>query len=427
MAVTPRPAHHQSGTIWIVQFRLAPGASPRRERFPTKKEADNFIALANRVGWAAAVEARNRVDQGADVMTAREAFGLYLDDVSAHAEVATSQKYEELWANYIDGEFGDWPITQITKRQVVQWVQRLRDEPSRASQQSIARAEALRMVSVERLRQKGLTRKEATIEANSKIPLPEPRALSAKSIKNIHAVLSTALQQRVGKDLGLNPAKGVTLPRTEKRRPPMFLRHDEYAAIRAEIPAEWRLLIDFISVTGVRVGELMALRPEDFQLRGTPAMVHVQRAFKRQRGAWKVGPPKTDAGDRYISLPESIMPALKDRLRGTARNQYVFTNVQGGRLDDNRLHQKVWNPACYRAGFLDPIPRLHDLRHTHASWLIEEGVDLKTVQARLGHEKSSTTMDVYGHISPTSQSRAAAAIEDVMHAIDEEPAGERTK
>ena len=104
-------------------------------------------------------------------------------------------------------------------------------------------------------------------------------------------------------------------------------------------------------------------------------------------------------------------------MRETPRGQYVFTNIQGGRLDDNRFHQRVWNPACYRAGFLDPIPRLHDLRHTHASWLIEEGVDLKTIQRRLGHEKSSTTMDIYGHISPTSQARAATATEDIMDAI----------
>lgn len=418
MPVTPKPRRLTNDAIvWDVQFRPTPGTTPRREIFDTKIDADAFIALADKVGWPAAVQARDMADIGSNVVPTREAFTDYLDEVRAHAETATVEKYQELWRNYIEEDFGDWPITQITKAQVVGWVHRLREEPSKASQMAIARAEAKRQAKIATLRRKGLSLKQATIEANSVIPLPEPRALSAKSIKNIHAVLSTALQMRVGKDLGLNPAKGVTLPRTEKMRPPVFLRHDEYAAIRSEVPEQWRLLIDFIAATGVRMGELMALRPEDFQLRATPPLVHVQRAFKRQRGTWKVGPPKTEAGVRYVSLPESIIRPLRKRLQETPRGQYLFTNTRGSRLDDNRFHQRVWNPACYRAGFLDPIPRLHDLRHTHASWLIEEGVDLKTIQRRLGHEKSSTTMDIYGHISPTSQARAATATEDIMDAI----------
>ena len=395
MTVTPRPYTVKDGTVlWRIQFRLTPGARPHREVFDSKEDALTFIALVDRVGWGAAVQARDQSDAGVDIVTTREVFEDYLAEVRAHAEVATVEKYEELWRNYVDEAFGAWPITQITKGRVVDWVQKLREEPSKASQMAIARAEAKRQARIETLRRKGLSLKQATIEANSANPMPEPRTLSAKSIKNIHAVLSTSLQMRVGKDLGLNPAKGVTLPRTEKMRPPMFLRHDEYAALRAEVPEQWHLLNDFIAATGVRIGELMALRPEDFQLRATPPLVHVQRAFKRQRGTWKVGPPKTDAGVRYVSLPESIIPPLSRRLRETPRGQYVFTNARGTRLDDNRFHQRVWNPACYRAGFLVPIPRLHDLRHTHASWLIEEGVDLKTIQKRLGHEKSSTTMDI---------------------------------
>ena len=80
--------------------------------------------------------------------------------------------------------------------------------------------------------------KEATIEANSKIPLPEPHYLSAKSIKNIHTILSSTLQPRIGIDLGINPDKGLKLPCGEMMRPPIFLRHDEYAAIREELRAD---------------------------------------------------------------------------------------------------------------------------------------------------------------------------------------------
>jgi hypothetical protein len=68
----------------------------------------------------------------------------------------------------------------------------------------------------------------------------------------------------------------------------------------------------------------------------------------------------------------------------------------------------VWIKSCVRAG-LDPRPRIHDLRHSHVAWLIAEGAPLPVIQARLGHEKITTTIDTYGHLMPDLQRAAADA------------------
>jgi integrase len=72
------------------------------------------------------------------------------------------------------------------------------------------------------------------------------------------------------------------------------------------------------------------------------------------------------------------------------------------------------NAETYGSDALTVIPRIHDLRHSHASWLFEAGVDILTVQRRLGHESITTTADRYGHLMPGQQIAAAAALNGVF-------------
>ena len=75
---------------------------------------------------------------------------------------------------------------------------------------------------------------------------------------------------------------------------------------------------------------------------------------------------------------------------------------------------RVWVEACKRAGLTSPMPRIHDARHTHASWLIEQGATLEMVQDQLGHESILTTRKVYGHLQPAMRSALAEAATRAM-------------
>ena len=90
----------------------------------------------------------------------------------------------------------------------------------------------------------------------------------------------------------------------------------------------------------------------------------------------------------------------------------VFTSPSGGRIVHGTSWQKIWEPAKTGAHFtfLARAPRIHDLRHTHASWLIHEGVPLFTINRRLGHASASTTEQVYGHLVPQELQDAAASV-----------------
>jgi integrase len=124
-----------------------------------------------------------------------------------------------------------------------------------------------------------------------------------------------------------------------------------------------------------------------------------------------------------VSLPESMVPELASLTFGKAADEALFVGPKGARLRENNFRDRVWKRAITAANAdrdeedhfvprelrLNKQPRIHDLRHTHASWLISAGVDLPTVQRRLGHESITTTVDRYGHLDPDQLKRASDA------------------
>ena len=80
-------------------------------------------------------------------------------------------------------------------------------------------------------------------------------------------------------------------------------------------------------------------------------------------------------------------------------NDLIFLTASGGPVRHANFLTNVWAKACKRAG-LDPRPRIHDTRHSHASWLISDGQSLEAVQDQLGHESILTTRGTYGHLQP---------------------------
>ena len=113
-----------------------------------------------------------------------------------------------------------------------------------------------------------------------------------------------------------------------------------------------------------------------------------------------------------------VLRAHLDQFGERSPDALVFTTVQGRMLHPNNLNERVWKPTV-EAAEISVRPRIHDLRHMHASWLISRGVDLLIVQRRLGHESIVTTADRYGHLIPGAQDAATNALDRLLAEDDD--------
>jgi integrase len=258
---------------------------------------------------------------------------------------------------------------------------------------------------------------------------------SAKTIANRHGFLSAMFQHavEVTEILRKNPCARTNLPNSE-REEMVFLSPDEFVELLSFIPPRWQPLVFLLASTGMRWGEVTALKPGDFDIANRT--VTVSRAWKKSRKrGWYVGAPKTKKSKRTIAIDDDALATVLPLIE--AADEWVFTNASGKPVRQQHFHGIVWTPARNLAngkpafaktrgkgdlwvarsnGVWDrepskrPIkkmPRIHDLRHSHASWLINAGVPLTAIQLRLGHESVKTTSDTYGHLAPDMLRRSA--------------------
>ena len=226
---------------------------------------------------------------------------------------------------------------------------------------------------------------------------------AGKTIANKHGLLSAALNAAVRAELiPSNPAMNTRLPRTE--RPEMtFLSREEFGQLTAGFADHWHPLLQFMALSGARFGEVSALKPSDVDL--DASTVRIARARKRtyEKGAmYEVGPTKTKRSERVINVTRTVLDTLD------YSGEWLFTNTKRGPLQLAGWRSNVWYPSVKRAVDmgLKKKPRIHDMRHTCASWMIARGVPLPVIQLHLGHESISTTVNLYGHLD---RSQAAAA------------------
>jgi integrase len=235
---------------------------------------------------------------------------------------------------------------------------------------------------------------------------------AAKTAANKHGFLAGALNAAVrARHIRSNPCDGNRLRRDEPAEM-VFLAHEEFAVLRSCFGAHWRPLVEFLVASGARFGEATALKPGDVDV--VEGTVRIQRAWRYvPKEGYQLGPPKTKRSIRTIDVAASVLANLD--LSG----EWVFTNSgrgwRGGPTDPVRaqnFHSNAWVPAVTTAKDLGLTkrPRIHDLRHTNASWLIQAGVPLTVVQRHLGHESIQTTSDRYGHLDR----RSSRVVADVM-------------
>ena len=219
------------------------------------------------------------------------------------------------------------------------------------------------------------------------------RGLSASSIRLYLAPVRAALADAV--ELGVlrsNPSTGVRVPqprRLEDEEQVKALTEAELATLVEHTPDSWRLLIELLSESGLRIGEALALEWRDVDT-GRKRLTVRRRVY---RG--RIDTPKSARGRRAVPLSTNLSRALWQRRGAAADDALVFASRSGGYVDPGNLHARVLKPAARAAGV--GWCGFHTLRHTAGSRWFARGWNVVQVSKALGHATPDFTMRVYLH------------------------------
>lgn len=244
------------------------------------------------------------------------------------------------------------------------------------------------------------------------------KELSPRTVHHIFSTLRTALyrakRQRI---IAVNPCELVDPPRVERKEMRALDAAGAVALMRACESSTIGAAIVTAIGTGLRRGELLALRWGDIDLeRG---VLTVRRAIDRVEGRSRFKDPKTSRSRRTISLPRFVADRL--RRHRIKQAQWYLHNGLGHTAAETLVFERAgepWVPNTFGTVFTRTLReagvarvRLHDLRHSFASMALAAGVDLKTVSSALGHSTISTTADIYAHVTESLMEAAAKRID----------------
>ncbi len=245
--------------------------------------------------------------------------------------------------------------------------------------------------------------------------------LSPRSRLHIHRILKSALKCAVQLQLLVrNPADGVKSPKPA-RVEMKTLTAEESAKLLAAIKTSrlyWPVLMAL--ATGMRRGEILALRWKNLDL--DKASARVVESIEQTKKGIRFKAPKTDK-TRVITLPTFAIEELR-RLKAQQAEELLKLGVaqSGDTLICARQDGKPMMPDSLTFGFVRfiknmkgfPRIRFHDLRHSHATQLLLSGVHPKVAQERLGHSSVTVTLDIYSHVTENMQNDAASKLDNVF-------------
>lgn len=424
--VVRTPTKHVAGdgsVSWKVRFRTDDRRNTSETFYDTDKEtgeakAVRFAQLLDLLGPTGALEQIYAGDQDKPVPTLDEVAAAHIEHLTG-IEEGTRLDYTRSWGRTWGPHLGALPVRQTT-----------------ITRDAIA---------------------VAVIELEKRY--------SPKSMKNHRGLLSAVLARAISEQLlTVNPVKGirlstVTVDPDAADDEMTVLSMSDFEILSRQFTGVYHSLVRFLVGTGARWGEATVLRKKDFDLTAAQPVVRIRRAVKRSGdGTIVIRGPKTKRSRRTIMLPRHLVPELAALLEGKAADDLIFTGPSGAQIMHRNFWSGVWRPAVWRAqrcqehylakcrcgssrpklcplhpgealpepcgceGTLSGPVRIHDLRHTHASWLLAAGIPIHVVQARLGHESIQTTVDRYGHLLPDAQLAAAAAADAAFSDLTAEQA-----
>jgi integrase len=278
-------------------------------------------------------------------------------------------------------------------------------------------------------------------------------ATVAVCLRMLSNVLRSACRDRI---IGANPCEGVKVPKNRRKDTDSRVITPDVLTDRLmpAIPIRHRALIAVAGGTGLRWGECVGLRWDAVDLNSRE--LHVVRVAVEVAGTVTSKPfPKSRAGRRTVPVPDFVVAELERHREEYAAGPAgeVFRNSSNGPLRRTLFRARVWRPALVRAGLLGDVAelepdrwraswpdatgailsaefttepdavrhvaktaagglRFHDLRHSYATWLVSRGLPVNDVQRVMGHERASTTLDMYTHASNHGDDHIRAAFAD---------------
>ena len=369
MASIEKRPRQNGRASWRAHYRT-PSGEQRNKTFDRKADAERFLAT---------VESAKNTGSFVDPMLARITVGEWAThwlDNQTHLKPSTHERYAGIVREHIRPQWDGVKLGNVSHADVQTWVTELSKRRSPAT------------------------------------------------VRKTHRVLSLILDMAV-KDgrLARNVATGVNLPRPAKEEQ-RFLTHAQVEALAeacarpAEVSkhrrlderenATYRLVVLFLAYTGVRFGEMAALRVSRLDLTRRRATIAESVTVVQGRGlVW--GTPKSHER-RQVPIPRFLVAELDAHIDGKEPDDLVFTGVRRG----GPLRASIFRAGFDAAAKAIGIPGLHphELRHTAASLAIASGADVKVVQHMLGHSSAAMTMDVYGHLFHDRLDEVADALDN---------------
>jgi integrase len=244
--------------------------------------------------------------------------------------------------------------------------------------------------------------------------------LNPRSVRKYHTLLHSIFERAiVDQVIMINPCAHTALPKFV-RSPKKAITPEQFDTLLAEIPPRYRVMVLVAIETGLRWGELAALRPIDVDLETGEVQVRrvVLEVPKKITGldrGWSIRDYPKDNEHRTIRVGADLCREIREFMVASGRRgeELLFCTSTGAPISRNTFRARVWLPAISRSGLRQRV-RFHDLRGAHASWLLAGGADLKAVMDRLGHKQIQTTQQYLGKL-PDADDRALAAFEAIRH------------
>lgn len=249
--------------------------------------------------------------------------------------------------------------------------------------------------------------------------LNKTKEIGENIANKVGMTLNQILEQAIENHIIIkNPMKKIKIPSQPEKEKRALIPAEEEAINNIDVPLKHRVFTAICQYTGLRRGETLALTVFDFDFKRKRVRVNKNLVFKGNKGVIKDS-PKTDAGNRYVPIPERLCGILRDYFK-TLNGIYLFT-MESGEMTTRSSYTKMWNKIRNSINkYIDeknekastPMERIqkpdipitaHILRHTYATYLYYAGVDIKTAQKWLGHKSVTTTLKIYTHLEDESE------------------------
>lgn len=348
-----------------------------------RRHTKTFMTKADASAWLSSQHTDIRRGTWIDPGGGKESFSEWAKKwlaTTAHLKMKTKIGYESLLLTHIEPFFGDWEIITIDQPAVRRFFAHLADGGAAPG--------------------------------------------TIRSVRNVlRQVLGLAMSARA---LAFNPCDGVRLPRSP-RTEMHFLTAPEVEDLahaitnpqlrpggngawhhqRTTFP-EYGLFVRFTAYTGLRAGEIEALRVRRLDL--LRSRVEVAETVAEVPGHGLVfGPPKTYE-NRSVPVPRFLTEELARAVVGKSPDDFVFAAPEGGPIRHGNFYARHYKRAVRQAGLPEGL-RFHDLRHTYASFLIAERAHPRAIMERMGHSSITVTLDRYGHLLPSLEAQLDEALD----------------